>query len=395
MPGEPVPINLPASKSISNRLLVMQALSKNLIEIDNLSAADDTVLLGKAIIENSGELWLGDAGTALRFGLAWAAITPGVRILRGSKRLSERPVRTLVDALRKLGADIRFPDREGYLPIEVRGKPLQGGAIEIETSVSSQFTTALMLIGPYLAGGLHISRKGATVSEPYIAMTQSLMEAAGAFVTVDSKTIQIQQGGYSETHFDVESDWSAASYFYAACAFSENMELRLKGLQKASTQGDAAVVRIFRSFGVQTRYTATGVHLSNTGYADETAVINFLNCPDLAQTVAVVAAGLRRPCRLEGLQTLRVKETDRIAALVNELAKCGVTCESGPDYLELKSFAEPDGIPHIGTYGDHRMAMAFAPLALVLGEIVIESPGVVSKSFPGFWEEIRKIGMEA
>jgi len=393
LPAEQITIQLPGSKSISNRLLVMRQLSGNSIEIERLSEADDTVLLERALNNDTGEMWLGDAGTALRFGLAWASVSKGERVMRGSARLSQRPIRPLVEALRLLGADIHYLEKEGFLPLKVTGKNLQRAVVEIEASESSQFTSALMLIAPYVAGGLEISRKGHIVSEPYVAMTRNLMVEAGAEVSIQAEKIVVEEGAYQETTFEVEPDWSAASYFYAVCALSGNAGLRLQGLRKASSQGDAVVADLFRSFGVQTRYTAAGAQLSHTGFVEETPVIDFLKCPDLAQTVAVVAAGLRHPCRLEGLQTLRVKETDRIAALSTELAKCGVTCDFGPDFLELKSFSKPEETPHISTYGDHRMAMAFAPLALVLGGIVIESPKVVSKSFPGFWVELEKVGI--
>lgn len=392
-PAEQITIQLPGSKSISNRLLVMRQLSGNSIDIERLSAADDTVLLESALNNDTGEMWLGDAGTALRFGLAWASVSKGERVMRGSARLSQRPIRPLVEALRSLGAEIQYLENEGFLPLKVTGKKLHHAVVEIDASESSQFTSALMLIAPYISGGVEISRKGHIVSEPYVAMTRNLMVEAGAVVSIQAEKIVVEEGLYQETTIEVEPDWSAASYFYAICALSGNAELRLQGLRKASSQGDAVVADLFRSFGVQTRYSATGAHLSQTGIVEAMPVIDFLKCPDLAQTVAVVAAGLRHPLRLEGLQTLRVKETDRIAALSTELAKCGVTCEFGSDFLELKSFSTPEQTPHISTYGDHRMAMAFAPLALALGGIVIESPKVVSKSFPGFWKELEKVGI--
>lgn len=381
---------LPASKSISNRLLIMGAVSGGAVEAENLSTADDTRYLREALKSGKREIWLGHAGTALRFGLAWAAITPGERLLHGSARLSERPVAPLVEALRSLGADISCPEKDGYAPLLVRGKKLRGGTVNLDAAVSSQFITALMLIGPVLEGGLELWLSGEVVSEPYLRMTARLMRKAGADVSFRENLIRIGDTGYAETAIEVEPDYSAASYFYAAAAFNRNLETELPGLPEKSLQGDAAVAEIYRRFGVETRYTARGALLVPGEVLDDRLQFDFLACPDLAQTVAVTAAGLQKPFHLTGLQTLRIKETDRISALAAELTKCGAGCKASDRELTINGFSEISATPRIRTYDDHRMAMAFAPLAAVFGEIIIEDPEVVSKSFPDFFREIQK-----
>ena len=386
-----VEVALPASKSISNRLLVMRALSGNALEVENLSTADDTRLLDAALRSNDNELWMGHAGTALRFGLAWAAVSPGVRTLTGSERLSQRPVAPLVDALRGLGADITYLEREGFAPIRVKGRHLNGGSLSLDASVSSQFITALMLIAPVLNGGLEIRLTGSPVSTPYLSMTARLMRLAEVEVERTDSLITIAESTYAETTIEVEPDWSAASYFYTTVALNRGLEVELQGLSSKSMQGDAAVAEIFKRFGVDTRFTARGALLKACEIFDDSDSYNFISCPDLAQTVAVAAAGLQIPFNLTGLQTLRIKETDRISALAAELSKCGTSCKAEPDALRILHFSEVSSTPVIATYHDHRMAMAFAPMAIALGEIAIQDPDVVTKSFPEFWSEFDKV----
>ncbi len=398
LPGE-VDIALPASKSISNRILVMEALSGGKVQGLNHSTADDTQLLGAALQSTDGALWLGHAGTALRFGLAWACVSPGTRVLRGSQRLSERPIAPLVDALRQLGALITYAEKEGFAPLKVEGKALEGGSLKLDAGLSSQFITALMLIGPYLKGGLTLELKGDMVSRPYLEMTAALMTEAGAHIHFDDQTIRIAEGTYRACRIKVEPDWSAASYFYSAAALMPGLKLHLNGLQAHSLQGDAFVAKLYEAFGVQTQHTESGAWIkAEKGYTKAPASIDFLNCPDLAQTVAVTSAGLQCPLQLIGLKTLRVKETDRIAALATELSKCGTQTSSTADTLSLRAFdasayplSEHVEPPAIATYHDHRMAMAFAPLVLKLGRLSILDPGVVSKSFPDYWEQMGKL----
>ncbi len=393
MPEGIVGINLPASKSISNRLLVMQALSDGAVTISNLSNADDTLVLAAMLAESKPSYWLGAAGTALRFGLAWAAITPGERILRGTHRLHERPLKPLIKALEKLGAEIECYEDEGFAPVEVNGRRLRHAHLEVDASLSSQFTSALMLIGPYVLGGLNIVHTGHCVSEPYVEMTAHLMRSAGAYVHVRDGKIAIEEGGYQPSEIVVEADWSAASYFYSAVALGGPARVLLTDLRSDSIQGDAALVGIFAKLGVQTEFSAQGAIISRKGAPEHSIVLDCTAFPDLAQTIAVAAAGLKIPCKLTGLSTLRLKETDRIDALATELVKCGAICETGVDFIVLSDFTSGETAPIITTYHDHRMAMAFAPLALVFPSITLESPEVVSKSFPDFWQELGRCGI--
>ena len=351
-------INLPASKSISNRLLVMRALSKGNISIKNLSTADDTKILEKALETSSGEIHLGLAGTALRFGMAWAAITPGDRILRGFPRLHERPVKELVDALRELGADIQYLEKEGFAPVRIVGKKLTGKRLKIDGSRSSQFLTALMLIAPYCASGLEFEMDDNQVSIPYITMTLSLMQKAGAEIAQEGSVFRIS-GAYQKTEFTVEPDWSAASYFYLWANALEKSMLTLKGLHFDSVQGDQLAAEIFTHYGIISHATVGDMRIGKKLIPDYPSEINCISCPDLAQSFAVAAVIAQAPVKLTGLQTLRHKETDRIVALKNELAKCGVTSNTGADFIDILSFEKPAQTPVIKTYNDHRMAMAF------------------------------------
>jgi 3-phosphoshikimate 1-carboxyvinyltransferase len=284
-------------------------------------------------------------------------------------------------------------EKDGYAPLRVHGKKLTSQPLVVDVGQSSQFASALMLVGPAISGGLQITSHGEGVSAPYIDMTAQLMREAGAEVDLSAGEIRIAQGDYKSAHFDVECDWSAASYIYAFLALMGKGSIVLPGLSKSGLQGDERAAKIFSQFGVRTEFLARGVRLSANGFVDVPAVLDFVDCPDLAQTVAVVAAGLRHPLKLTGLQTLLHKETDRIAALKSELGNCGVLCKSGADFIELVAFKNPEGVPTIATYDDHRMAMAFAPLAVIFGEINIENPEVVSKSFPGFWDVARQLGL--
>ncbi|NEN22426.1 3-phosphoshikimate 1-carboxyvinyltransferase [Cryomorpha ignava] len=387
-----VQINLPASKSISNRLLIMRALSGNLIRIENLSSADDTQILETALGVKSGEVNLGLAGTALRFGMAWAAVTPGVRVLRGDARLNERPVKELANALRELGADFKYIEKEGFAPVEITGKKLNGGKLTIDGSRSSQFITAMMLIAPYCEAPLLFKIDKSQVSMPYVDMTVSLMRKAGAKIEQQESDIKIS-GAYGSSDFVVEPDWSAASYFYLWAMALEKTTLSINGLPFESVQGDKVASDIFAHYGIISHFTDGNMRIAKKLLPDFPEEINCIGCPDLAQTFAIAAVIAQKSVRLTGLQTLRHKETDRIEALKNELAKCGVFCKAGSDFLEILSFEKPAGTPIIKTYKDHRMAMAFAPLAAIFGEIQIENPGVVSKSFPGYWKEVEKMGL--
>jgi len=389
----PKPIFLPLSKSINNRLLIMRALSGGKVDIEGESSAEDVQYLKRAIHSDSPELYMGDGGTAIRFGLAWAAITPGVRTITGSERLMQRPIADLVDDLNRIGADIEYTEKKGFAPLVVKGKELRGGELAPRGNTSSQFISALLLIAPYCREGLVLNLSSDQVSLPYISITVALLKLAGADVNESENQIRVAPGGYKPCSIAVEPDWSGASYFYAWQALARFPKIELAALDNHSIQGDRNGVKPFRDFGVTEDFEPSSLVLK-PGKRNLPSEINFLDSPDLAQTFAACAAGLRHRLKLTGLQTLRVKETDRIAALQAELAKCGVTCQSGADFIALTAFEPPQGIPRIKTYRDHRMAMAFAPLVIQLGEIEIEDPDVVAKSFPNYWEEVAKLGVE-
>jgi 3-phosphoshikimate 1-carboxyvinyltransferase len=398
--GPPKPIqetiSIPSSKSISNRMLIIRALSDSAAVLANLSDSDDTDVLKQALEANLEVKDVGHAGTAMRFLTAYLSTTPGEAVLTGSSRMKERPIGSLVEALRKLGAKISYLEKEGCPPLRITGATVRGGDIQIEAGISSQFISALMMIGPVLAGGLRISLSGKVVSPTYIEMTLSLMKQCGVEATFDGKQIHIPENPYVLTNFTVESDWSAASYWYQIAAMLPGSAIKLPYLQTDSLQGDAALVGIFKMLGVDSLEEADGLLLKSVstdlpGRMD----YDFTGCPDLVQTLAVTLCALGIPYRFTGTSTLRVKETDRIAALETELGKFGYVLRSdaGGECLEwngTRMEAHPD--PQIQTYHDHRMAMAFAPMAINEKHVSIEDPGVVSKSYPAYWEDLSKAG---
>jgi 3-phosphoshikimate 1-carboxyvinyltransferase len=331
---------------------------------------------------------------------AYLALQPGVQVLTGSERMQERPVGALVGALQALGADIRFLGKPGYPPLQIgafraAGKP----EVRIQANVSSQFLSALAMIGPYLPEGLRIVPDGPLVSRPYLEMTVHLMRHFGAQVEWEGDTLVVHPGGYTPRPFRVEADWSAASYWYGMAALAETADLRLDGLFADSWQGDAVLATMMPFFGIQTEFTETGVRLTkSTGIRQPEFKYDFIGCPDIAQTLAVVCGGLGVAGRFTGLETLSVKETDRIAALRQELIKPGVTFErlppvgaSGPVWYGLTGRASWSDAPLFETYNDHRMAMAFACLAM-LGPVQIEHSAVVGKSYPAFWDHLALAG---
>ncbi|MFT5972060.1 MAG: 3-phosphoshikimate 1-carboxyvinyltransferase [Cryomorphaceae bacterium] len=391
-PDSIVEIELPASKSISNRALIIQYLADSEIKIDNLSKADDTVHLHGALQKGGDELWMGDAGTASRFSIAYAAVKEGGRIIRGSERLSERPMKPLIDALRSLGADIVCLEKEGYLPLQITGQSLVGGEVEIEASVSSQFISALMLIGPQLTKGLAIKFLGKPTSLPYLTITKEIMKTCGAKVQIGEDFIAVEPKKYMESIVQVEPDWSAASYFFSAVALNPDLSVLLKGLTSEAIQGDASLVELYGPLGVESVFNDKGLLLQHSGKVAPQSRIDLVNNPDLAQTIAATYAGLNKEVELTGLHTLKVKETDRLSAMVSELKRMGVEAESTDDSLFVKSGNQllPNQI--ISTYGDHRMAMSFAPLVFKTN-LSLENPAVVGKSFPDFFKEFSKLGV--
>ena len=377
-------------------MLIIRSLAGSVSPIHNLSESDDTAVLSKALDKEDAVKDVGHAGTAMRFLTAYLSTLPGEVVLTGSERMKQRPVGPLVNALKQVGARIDYLKNEDYPPLRIEGGTLKGGSIEIEAGISSQFISALMMIAPVLEGGLSIDLKGPIVSATYIEMTLSLMNRCGAGAHFDGRRISIPQGSYTVEDFKVESDWSGASYWFQVAALLPGSEITLPYLDRNSLQGDAVLVQIFDTLGVHSTFTEEGLELHSQKMArPEYFEYDFTGCPDLVQTCAVTLCALGIPFRFTGTRTLRVKETDRIAALGAELRKLGFVLQDDPAGHWLSwngSLCEPEEDPLIATYHDHRMAMAFAPLAISLGKITIEDPGVVSKSYPGYWEDLAKAG---
>lgn len=390
-------ITLPTSKSISNRVLIIHQILNQQFAINGLSTAADTQILKQVLEQNSNSIEVGHAGTTMRFLTAYFAATEGKNVvLSGSERMHQRPIKILVEALKTLGADIQYLNNEGFPPLQIKGKKLNGGAINLDGSVSSQYISALLLITPLLKTELTITFTIPPVSKPYILMTISVMCYFGVEVTwLSENQLVIKQGNYVAKDFSVEADWSAASYWYSMVALSKKATLILKGLNKTSLQGDNAVVALYAELGVSTRYVDGGVELtkSNSPITWKIKTVDFTLCPDLAQTYAVTCAALNLHVRITGISTLRIKETDRIVALQNELTTLGYQVTIEDNDLIIHSQKEMNIKQHpIATYNDHRMAMAFAPLALITDKLIIKNQEVVEKSYPHFWEDLKHVG---
>lgn len=388
-------VQLPASKSISNRALILNALSYSPYEILNLSDCDDTEVMVKALNSNARDFDIKAAGTAMRFLTAFLSKVVGEWTITGTERMKNRPIKILVDALNALGGKVEYMDREGYPPLRIFGSALQGGEISLSGGVSSQYISALLMIAPLMENGLTLSLEGNIISKPYIHLTLQLMELFGVKAEWNGQVIKVQPQEYNPIRFTVESDWSAASYWYSMMALSKNAEIELSGLFKNSLQGDAAGAKLFAQLGVGTTFTDRGVILKRTGNLAKKLVYNFINEPDLAQTFVVTCVFLNIPFRFTGLQSLKIKETDRIVALKTELSKLGyILTDSNDSILEWNGErCEPEDNPVIATYEDHRMAMAFAPAALVRPEgIEIADPEVVTKSYPRYWDDLKAAG---
>ena len=388
-------VQLPASKSISNRALILNALSYSPYDIQNLSDCDDTEVMVKALNSDSRDFDIKAAGTAMRFLTAFLSKIVGEWTITGTERMKNRPIKLLVDALNSLGARIEYIEKEGYPPLRIFGSALQGGEISLDGGVSSQYISALLMIAPLMEKGLTLHLEGNIISRPYINLTLQLMEQFGVKAIWNGQTIKILPQEYKPIRFTVESDWSAASYWYSIMALSKNAEIELLGLFKNSLQGDAAGAKLFAQLGVGTTFTDRGVVLKYNGNAVKKLIYNFVNEPDLAQTFVVTCVLLNIPFRFTGLQSLKIKETDRIEALKTELRKLGyLLTDSNDSILEWNGErCEPEADPIIATYEDHRMAMAFAPAALVLPKgLKVADPEVVTKSYPAYWEDLRKAG---
>tara|TARA_B110000046_G_scaffold66355_1_gene74248 strand:+ start:4365 stop:5585 length:1221 start_codon:yes stop_codon:yes gene_type:complete len=383
-------ITLPASKSISNRVLIIRALASNPFKIQNLSDADDTVIMSKALDRNDMITDVGPAGTAMRFLTAFYASRPGEKVLTGSDRMKQRPISILVDALRELGANITYLEKEGYPPLHIEGRRLKGGTVKISGNVSSQFITALMLIAPTLPRPLIIDIQGDPLSRPYISMTKSLMEACGAQVSFENNSVIIQPGRYRSKSYLVEFDWSSAAFWMGFAALSRNAKLLLKGLTADSIQGDKTAVEIFSKIGVTSIFNEKGLLIERTNFSSSIGEWNFRNHPDLVQPAAIAFAGLKIPFLMLGLDNLRLKESDRISALQIELAKIGAQTESTETSLQIIGNALNENLETFDAHSDHRMVMSVASLAMIYPEIVVRDPMVVAKSYPAFWSQVEK-----
>ena len=393
-------IILPASKSISNRALTINMLSGNANTPVNLSDCDDTRVMLQWLNNRPSTIDIGAAGTAMRFSTALLAVTSGTHVITGSERMKKRPIGILVDALRELGAQIEYVEDDGFPPLRIVGNPsLEGGIICLPGNVSSQYISAMLMIGPTLKNGLTLNLIGDIISRPYINMTIAIMRSFGADVQyATDNTIVVKPGRYNQSDYIVENDWSAASYWYEIVALANNVDatISLPNLYKDSLQGDCKGAELFRKLGVETHYTSTGVTLRKTPLSIACLEYDFVEMPDLAQTFVVTCCMLGIPFHFTGLQSLRIKETDRINALKVEMEKLGYVLEDRNDseLLWQGELCKSSDNCAIDTYEDHRMAMAFAPASMKIGRININNPHVVTKSYPHYWEDLKKVGFE-
>ncbi len=392
-------INLPASKSISNRALIINALSYSPYPLRNLSDSDDSKVLEAALFSNSNKFDIGHAGTAMRFLTAFLAKIVGEWEITGSERMQQRPIGILVDALNSLGAQITYKNKEGFPPLKIMGSNLTGKTLELDGSISSQYISALLLIAPTITNGLTLKLNGEITSRSYIKLTLELMAKFGIQYIWEGNEITVGEQHYFPMDFTVEADWSGASYWYQILALAESGEVLLENLQLKSLQGDANIAGWFEQFGVISTQKDKGVFLSKKeNCAPQKLVLDFIENPDVAQTFACLCVAKEIPFHFSGLKTLKIKETDRIAALQNELAKFGATLTE-PANGELSWDGKIDSTkkeqnPIIKTYHDHRMALAFAPMALANLNLQIEDPAVVTKSYPRFWDDLKNIGFK-
>jgi 3-phosphoshikimate 1-carboxyvinyltransferase len=389
-------ITLPTSKSISNRALIVNSLAYSPYSIQNLSESDDTKVMLDVFNSNSNKFDIGAAGTSMRFLTAYLSKIVGEWELTGSSRMKQRPIGILVDALRKLGAQIDYIENDGFPPLKITGCALNGGELELAGNISSQYISAILMIAPTVQGGLTIKLTGEVVSKPYIHLTLKLMEEFGVKCQWDGATIIVPEAAYTPVRFTIEGDWSAASYWYEMVALSTEGEITLEGLYEQSYQGDSKVAELFELLGVKTSFKNGLTTLSKIPVTAKQFDYDFSDQPDLAQTFAATCCMLNIPFNFAGLQTLRIKESDRIYALIDELAKLGfVLTTNGTDTLHWNGSKTTTGAEAvvIATYKDHRMAMAFAPAALVAGTIMIDDPMVITKSYPHYYDDLKKAGL--
>jgi 3-phosphoshikimate 1-carboxyvinyltransferase len=406
-------VGLTGSKSECNRALIIEALSEGKVKVQNISDAADAVTLAKVLsskLQVAGEerqkpathntqpsiYNIGPAGTAMRFLTAYFTLQDEEVILTGSERMKQRPIGVLVDALRALGAEIDYVENEGFPPLKIKGNLQQvTNKVSVKGNISSQYITSLLLVASSLPMGLELHIEGELTSRPYVEMTLAMLEQTGVTHTWTDNVIRITKQDFKETAIYIEPDWSAASYWYAIAALSDNAELFLPGLTQYSLQGDSVITEIMANFGITSQFKDGGVYLQKEVKPIVRKIFDLKECPDLAQTIIVVCAALGHEATFTGLETLKIKETDRIAALQNELAKMGIKLiEKGQVYkLDCSEKFIPKRL-FVHTYEDHRMAMAFAPLALIIPELEIEDAAVVEKSYPAFWKDLESVNFE-
>lgn len=396
-------ITLTGSKSESNRALIIRELSNGTVKVENLSEAADTVGMQAALsavktadASTATTIDIGPAGTAMRFLSTFLQTQSGNFVLTGTQRMKERPIGLLVDALTAIGADISYIENEGFPPLRIKGPFTQSSnQVSIPGDISSQYISSLLLSAPSFPQGLQLNILGELTSRPYVTMTLNMLSECGISYEWTDNTIRIPAQEFAETTLYVEPDWSAASYWYAIVALSKAATIRLPGLRTSSLQGDIAIAEIMTHFGVHTTFEDEGILLQKTDITSEEKIFDFKECPDLAQTVVVVAAAQRRNVSFKGLETLKIKETDRIAALQTEIAKfgCQLIEENEVYHLRTDGFHLPQQLS-FDTYEDHRMAMAFAPLALMFEQVNIIDPQVVEKSYPDYWKHLEQVGFQ-
>ncbi len=389
-------IKITGSKSETNRLLILKELFKK-ISLSNISNSDDSNVMRKALNSDESIIDIGHAGTAMRFLTSFYAISDGREIvLTGSERMRERPIKILVDALNELGANIKYTGNKGYPPLKIKGKNISGGEIILPSNISSQYLTSLLLIGPRLKNGLKIKLSGQITSYPYVKLTLEFLKRIGVDLEIKRDFIFVKNiTGIKEKNIKIESDWSSASYFFSAVALSRFSNLKLSFFSTDSLQGDSILVKLYKKLGVVSKIKNGNLLLSKNSKFQKPNFINLnLNdTPDLAQTIAVTCLGLKINCELNGLHTLKIKETDRLLALKNEISKFGASVKITNDSLHLIAKKNLKHDVEIDTYNDHRMAMAFAPLALK-NNLKIKNEQVVTKSYPAFWKDLQSIGFQ-
>lgn len=389
---ELVTIELPISKSIANRELILAFLSGTEQSVWNERTPDDVRILSEALYSGESTWDLGHAGTAMRFATALVSIGNQSRVLSGSERMHQRPIRILVDALRDLGADIQYLEQEGYPPIEIKPAHSMGGTTSIDGSVSSQYISALLLVAPCMQGGLDLELLPPVTSRPYVDLTLDVMRKKGIHFTSAGNNLRIPYQPIAPCTLSDNRDWSAAAFFYGLVAQGHPEAIYFPDLDLDSAQGDRELISLFEPLGVSTEAYTDGVRIFRVECSNEDFKANLSDQPDLAQAIAFTCAALGRSCHLTGLHTLRIKETDRIAAILECLEAIGCIVESGADWIQVSGKPQPDVPPIFESYNDHRMAMAVSILTPVVGSLYIENEEVVSKSFPEFWEVIARSG---